>query len=67
MNKLRTNKDYFDSKQIKAIYIIQRMSDETTKHINLYRIINTNYFIISKIIFKMFKEIYEDIDKLRKI
>ena len=51
MNKLQTNKDYFDSKQIKAIYVIQRTNDEIIKHVNAYWVTNANYFIISKIMF----------------
>ena len=67
MNKFRTNEDYFDSKQIKAVYIIQRIDDEAVKHINVYRIVNVNYFIIFDIMFQVFKEIYKDINKFRKI
>ena len=51
MNKLRTNEDHFDSKQIKAVYVIQRTNDETVKHVNVYQIANSNYFIISKMMF----------------
>ena len=36
MNKLRTNENHFDSKQIKAIYIIQRTDNKTIKHVNIY-------------------------------
>ena len=36
MNKLRTNENHFDSKQIKATYVIQRIDDETVKHVNVY-------------------------------
>ena len=67
MNKLRTNENYFDSKQIKAAYVIQRTDDEAVKHINVYQIINASYFIIFEIMFQVFKEVYKDIDKFRKV
>ena len=67
MNKLRTNEDHFNSEQIKAIYVIQRTDNEVVKHINAYRVIKMNYFIIFEMIFQMLKEIYEDTDRLRKI
>ena len=66
MNKLQTNENHFDSKQIKAVYVIQRTSGEAVKHVNIYRIANANYFIISKMMFQMFKKVYENIDRLRK-
>ena len=67
MNKLRTNEDHFDSKQIKAVYVIRRTDGEAVKHVNVYRIVNANYFIIFEMMFQVFKEVYEDIDRLRKI
>ena len=67
MNKLRTNEDHFDSKQIKAVYVIQRTGGEAVKHVNVYRIANANYFIIFEMMFQVLKEIYEDTDKLRKV
>ena len=67
MNKLRTNKNHFDSKQIKAIYVIQRIDGKAVKHVNVYRVVNASYFIILEMIFQMFKEIYEDTDRFRKI
>ena len=67
MNKLRTNEDHFDSKQIKAVYVIQRTDGEAIKHVNVYRIINADYFIIFEMMFQVFKEVYEDTDKLRKV
>ena len=67
MNKLRTNKDHFDSKQIKAVYVIQRTDSEAVKHVNVYRIVNASYFIIFEMMFQVLKEIYEDTDRFRKI
>ena len=67
MNKLRTNEDHFDSKQIKAVYVIQRIDDEAVKHVNVYRIVNASYFIIFEMMFQVFKEVYKDIDKSRKV
>ena len=67
MNKLRTNKNYFNSKQVKAAYVIQRIDDEAVKHVNAYRIVNASYFIIFETIFQMLKKIYENTDKLRKV
>ena len=66
MNKFRTNEDYFDSKQVKAVAVIQRTGGEAVKHVNVYWVTNANYFIISKIMFQVFKEVYEDIDRLHK-
>ena len=67
MNKLRTNENHFDSKQIKAVYVIQRIDDEAVKHVNVYQVVNAGYFIISEMMFQVLKEIYEDTDKLRKV
>ena len=67
MNKLRTNEDHFDSKQIKAAYVIQRTDGETVKHVNVYWIVNASYFIIFEMMFQVLKEVYEDTDKLWKI
>ena len=67
MNKLRTNENHFDSKQIKAVYVIQRTDGEAVKHVNAYRIVNAGYFIIFEIMFQVLKEVYEDIDRFRKI
>ena len=67
MNKLRTNENHFDSKQIKAVYVIQRTDGEAVKHVNVYRIVNANYFITFEMMFQVLKEVYEDIDRLRKI
>ena len=51
MNELCTNENYFDSKQIKTVYVIQRIDDEAVKYVNLYRIFNASYFITFEIIF----------------
>ena len=51
MNKLRTNENHFDSKQIKAVYVIQRTDGEAVKHVNVYRVVNANYFIIFEMMF----------------
>ena len=67
MNKLWTNENYFNSKQIKAVYVIQHIDNKTIKHVNVYRIVNANYFIIFEIIFQVLKKVYEDTDKLRKV
>ena len=67
INKLRTNEDHFDSKQIKAVYVIQRIDGEAIKHVNVYRVVNADYFIIFEMMFQMFKEVYEDIDRFRKV
>ena len=67
INKLRTNENHFDSKQIKAVYVIQRTDGEAVKHVNVYWIVNASYFIIFEMMFQVLKEIYEDINKLRKI
>ena len=67
MNKLRTNENYFDSEQVKAVYVIQRTDDETVKHVNVYRVVNADYFIIFEMMFQVLKKIYEDIDRLRKV
>ena len=67
MNKLRTNENHFNSKQIKAVYVIQRTDDEAVKHVNVYRIVNANYFIIFEMMFQVFKEIYKNTDKFRKV
>ena len=67
INKLRTNENHFDSEQIKTVYVIQRIDGEAVKHVNVYRIINANYFIVFKMMFQVLKEVYEDTDKLRKI
>ena len=66
MNKLRTNEDHFDSKQIKAAYVIQRTGGEAVKHVNVYRVVNADYFTISEMMFQVLKEVYEDTDRLRK-
>ena len=67
MNKLWTNENHFDSEQIKTVYVIQRIDGEAVKHVNVYWNINASYFIIFKMIFQVFKEVYEDIDKFRKV
>ena len=67
MNKLWTNENYFDSKQIKAAYVIQRTDGEAIKHVNVYQVVNASYFIIFEMMFQVLKEVYEDIDKLRKV
>ena len=67
MNKLRTNENHFDSKQVKTAYVIQRTDGEAVKHVNVYRIVNAGYFIIFKMMFQMLKEVYEDTDRLWKI
>ena len=67
MNKLRTNENHFDSKQIKAVYVIQRIDGETIKHVNVYRVVNADYFIIFEIMFQVLKEVYEDTDRLQKV
>ena len=67
MNKLRTNENHFDSKQIKITYVIQCIDDEAIKHVNVYRVVNASYFIIFEMMFQVLKEIYEDTDKFRKI
>ena len=67
MNKLRTNENHFDLKQIKAVYVIQRTDGEAVKHVNVYRIVNAGYFIIFEMMFQVLKEIYEDTDRFRKI
>ena len=36
MNKLRIHENYYGSKQIKAVYVIQRIDDEAVKHVNAY-------------------------------
>ena len=51
MNKLRTNENHFDSKQVKTAYVIQRTGGEAIKHVNVYRVINAGYFIIFEIMF----------------
>ena len=67
MNKLRTNENHFDSKQTKTAYVIQRTDDEAVKHVNVYRVVNANYFITFEMMFQVLKEVYEDIDKFRKV
>ena len=67
MNKFRTNENHFDSKQIKTVYVIQCTDGEAIKHVNVYRIVNANYFITFEMMFQVLKEVYEDTDKLRKI
>ena len=67
MNKLRTNENHFNSKQIKAAYVIQRTDDEAIKHVNVYRVVNASYFTTFEIMFQVLKEVYENIDKLRKV
>ena len=67
MNKLRTNENHFDSKQIKAVYVIQRTDGEAVKHVNVYRVVNASYFIIFEMMFQVLKEVYEDTDKFRKV
>ena len=51
MNKLRTNENHFDSKQIKTVYVIQRTGGEAVKHINAYWIVNASYFITFEMMF----------------
>ena len=67
MNKLRTNENYFDSKQIKVVYVIQRTDDEAVKYVNVYRVVNADYFIILEMMFQVLKKVYEDIDRFWKV
>ena len=40
-----------NSKQIKAVYMIQCTDGEAVKHVNAYRIVNANHFIIFEMMF----------------
>ena len=47
--------------------MIQRIDGEAVKHVNAYRIVNADYFIIFEMMFQVLKKVYENIDKLRKV
>jgi len=66
-NKLILNKNYFETNTIKTIYTIEKIANIVAKYINIYRIKNSIYFTIQKIVIEILWDIYQDFDYIRNI
>ncbi len=66
-DKLQTNVDHFDNKNICIVYVISRLEDAAAEHIFAWHQHNAlhSYISIDKL-FKHLKEIYDELNKNRK-
>ncbi len=66
-DKLQTNVDHFDNKNICIVYVISRLEDDAAEHIFAWRRHNTSHsYILIDELFEHLKEIYNELNRNQK-